>query len=149
MRCCADIHTKNILHRDLKAMNLFLDEKNNVKIGALLGPCLNCADFDLLSGDLGVAKVLGSTKYAHTMVGTPYYLSPELCQDKPYNGECACASILLTCDTLNRCCCADKSDVWALGCVLYELATLKHPFDANNQVLACLPPTVAPILTTR
>jgi len=44
-------------------------------------------------------------------VGTPYYLSPELCNGQPYN---------------------HKSDVWALGCVLYELATFKHAFDATN-----------------
>lgn len=48
---------------------------------------------------------------ARTMVGTPYYLSPELCQEKPYN---------------------NKSDIWALGCVLYEMTTLKHAFDAAN-----------------
>jgi NIMA (never in mitosis gene a)-related kinase len=60
----------------------------------------------------GVAKVLGSKNYARTVVGTPYYLSPELCEDKPYN---------------------EKSDVWALGCVLYELASLRHPFEAQNQ----------------
>lgn len=37
-------------------------------------------------GDLGVAKVLGTnTGFAKTCVGTPYYLSPELCEDKPYN----------------------------------------------------------------
>ena len=52
------------------------------------------------------------TKFARTFVGTPYYLSPELCEEKPYN---------------------EKSDVWALGCVLYELCTFKHPFDATNQ----------------
>jgi NIMA (never in mitosis gene a)-related kinase len=46
------------------------------------------------------------------MVGTPYYLSPEMCEEKPYN---------------------EKSDIWALGCVLYELCTFKHPFEANNQ----------------
>lgn len=46
------------------------------------------------------------------MVGTPYYLSPELCEDKPYN---------------------NKSDVWSLGVILYELCTLRHPFEANNQ----------------
>jgi serine/threonine protein kinase len=44
-------------------------------------------------------------------VGTPYYLSPELCEGKPYNR---------------------KSDVWALGCVLYELTTFRHAFDATN-----------------
>ena len=49
---------------------------------------------------------------AHTIVGTPYYLSPELCEEKPYN---------------------HKSDIWSLGCVLYELCTFKHPFEAKNQ----------------
>ena len=49
---------------------------------------------------------------AHTVVGTPYYLSPELCEEKPYN---------------------HKSDIWSLGCVLYELCTFKHPFEAKNQ----------------
>lgn len=49
---------------------------------------------------------------AHTIVGTPYYLSPELCEEKPYN---------------------NKSDIWSLGCVLYELCTLRHPFEAANQ----------------
>ncbi len=50
-------------------------------------------------GDLGVAKVLGTnTGFARTCVGTPYYLSPELCEDKPYNEvrggsrECVCVS---------------------------------------------------------
>lgn len=44
-------------------------------------------------------------------IGTPYYLSPELCEDRPYNR---------------------KSDVWALGCVLYELCTLKRAFDGQS-----------------
>ena len=90
------IHNKKILHRDIKSMNVFLAKEDDVRIG-----------------DLGVAKVLSNTAaFAHTYVGTPYYLSPELCEDKPYN---------------------TKSDVWALGCVLYELCALRHPFDANNQ----------------
>lgn len=46
-----------------------------------------------------------------TVVGTPYYMSPEVCQNHPYTF---------------------KSDVWALGCVLYELCTLKHAFSADN-----------------
>ncbi|XP_075193883.1 serine/threonine-protein kinase Nek5-like [Anomaloglossus baeobatrachus] len=48
---------------------------------------------------------------ARTCVGTPYYLSPEICENRPYN---------------------NKTDIWALGCVLYELCTLKHPFEAGN-----------------
>ena len=95
------IHSKRILHRDIKSMNVFLIRDDCVRIG-----------------DLGVAKVLANTAaFAHTMVGTPYYLSPELCEEKPYNV---------------------KSDVWALGCVLYELCTLKHPFDALNQAALLL-----------
>ena len=69
-------------------------------------------DEDIRIGDLGVAKVLeDTTNFAHTMVGTPYYLSPEMCEQKPYN---------------------EKSDIWALGCIMYELATYKHPFDVCN-----------------
>jgi NIMA (never in mitosis gene a)-related kinase len=54
---------------------------------------------------------------AHTRIGTPYYLSPEICMDKPYN---------------------TKTDMWALGVVLYEMLMLCHPFDAASmeQLLA-------------
>jgi serine/threonine protein kinase len=64
-------------------------------------------------GDLGVAKVLDETgAFADSLVGTPYYLSPELCENKPYNCQ---------------------SDVWALGVILYELCTFERPFTASNQ----------------
>ena len=106
----AAIHNLKILHRDLKALNIFLTKDLDVKIG-----------------DLGVAKMLTHTKFAKTFIGTPYYLSPEICQDMPYN---------------------DKSDVWALGCILYELCTYKHPFEAKSQgalILKILKNQPAPI----
>ena len=59
--------------------------------------------------DFGVSRVLLSdSAMAHSCVGTPYYLSPELCQDQPYGYA---------------------SDIWSLGCVLYELVSLRHAFD--------------------
>lgn len=48
---------------------------------------------------------------AHTVVGTPYYMSPEVCKSEPYTS---------------------KSDIWALGCILYELCTLKKAYEADN-----------------
>ena len=63
-------------------------------------------------GDFGIARSLdGTTDMAKTCIGTPYYLSPEICEGKPYNA---------------------RSDVWSLGCVLYEMITLRHAFEAAN-----------------
>eukprot|EP00736_Rhodelphis_marinus_P013952 Rmarinus@m.10326 len=89
------LHAHNILHRDLKSANVFLMSKRRVKIG-----------------DFGVGKILQATDHkAHTQVGTPYYVSPELWKNKPYNA---------------------KSDIWSLGCLLYEMAALRPPFDARD-----------------
>ncbi|KAF6750271.1 kinase-like domain-containing protein [Ephemerocybe angulata] len=79
-----------ILHRDLKPDNVFLDEQNNVKLG-----------------DFGLSKALAQASFENTYVGTPYYMSPELMQEKAYDS---------------------KSDIWSLGCLIYELCALKPPF---------------------
>ncbi|XP_041851737.1 serine/threonine-protein kinase Nek8 isoform X4 [Melanotaenia boesemani] len=105
------VHNKLILHRDLKTQNILLDKHQMiVKIG-----------------DFGISKILVSKSKAYTVVGTPCYISPELCEGKPYN---------------------QKSDIWALGCVLYELASLKRAFEAANLpalVLKIMSGTFAPI----
>ncbi|XP_013977341.1 serine/threonine-protein kinase Nek4 isoform X10 [Canis lupus familiaris] len=89
------LHEKHILHRDLKTQNVFLTRTNIIKVG-----------------DLGIARVLENNgDMANTLIGTPYYMSPELFSNKPYNY---------------------KSDVWALGCCVYEMATLKHAFNAKD-----------------
>ncbi|XP_058028638.1 serine/threonine-protein kinase Nek4 isoform X3 [Ahaetulla prasina] len=89
------LHEKHILHRDLKTQNVFLTRSNIIKVG-----------------DLGIARVLDNQHdMANTLIGTPYYMSPELFSNKPYNY---------------------KSDVWALGCCAYEMATLKHAFNAKD-----------------
>ncbi|XP_059198844.1 serine/threonine-protein kinase Nek5-like isoform X2 [Centropristis striata] len=90
------IHDRKILHRDIKAQNIFL---TNGGMKAKLG-------------DFGIARMLNNTmELARTCVGTPYYLSPEICESRPYN---------------------NKTDIWSLGCVLYELCTLRHPFEGSS-----------------
>ena len=89
------VHDRKILHRDLKNQNIFLTKDNTIKLG-----------------DFGIARILSNTREkAKTMVGTPYYLSPEIIENKPYTFS---------------------SDMWSLGVVLYELCTLKPPFNAEN-----------------
>ena len=61
--------------------------------------------------DFGISKVLSSKSKAMSVVGTPCYISPEVCEHSPYN---------------------QKSDIWAVGCILYELMTLKRAFEARN-----------------
>lgn len=63
------LHEKHILHRDLKTQNVFLTRTNIIKVG-----------------DLGIARVLENQyDMASTLIGTPYYMSPELFSNKPYN----------------------------------------------------------------
>ena len=87
------IHKKKIIHRDLKSGNIFLMKSGIVKLG-----------------DFGIAKGLQSTwEKAKTLVGTPYFLAPEIITNKPYDAKC---------------------DIWALGVLLYELMTFRMPFNA-------------------
>ncbi|KAN0119472.1 kinase-like protein [Hyaloscypha variabilis] len=83
-----------ILHRDLKPENVFLGEDNSVKLG-----------------DFGLSKIMQSHDFASTYVGTPFYMSPEICAAERY--------------TL-------KSDIWSLGCIIYELCAREPPFNAKT-----------------
>ena len=89
------IHDRKILHRDLKTQNIFMNQNGSIKIG-----------------DFGIARVLSDTKSkAKTVVGTPYYLSPEIIKSEPYSF---------------------KSDIWSLGVLLYEMCALTPPFNAQS-----------------
>ncbi|MCJ1475436.1 G2-specific serine/threonine protein kinase [Lambiella insularis] len=85
-----------ILHRDLKPENVFLGTDNAVKLG-----------------DFGLSKLMQSHDFASTYVGTPFYMSPEICAAERY--------------TLH-------SDIWSLGCIMYELCARQPPFNAKTHL---------------
>jgi len=89
------LHAKHILHRDLKPSNIFLTISGDVRLG-----------------DFGMSKVMSCTgAYARTFVGTPYYVSPEVIQEKPY---------------------AWPADVWSMGCIWFQMCAQRVPFEARN-----------------
>ena len=87
------LHSNHIMHRDLKTANIFLTKNGICKLG-----------------DLNVSKIV-KMGLLYTQTGTPYYASPEVWEDKPYDY---------------------KSDIWSIGCILYELCALSLPFKGNN-----------------
>lgn len=80
------------MHRDLKSANVFISNKN-YKLG-----------------DLNVSKICND-QMAKTQTGTPYYASPEVWHDEPYNSKC---------------------DIWSFGCLLYEMCCLEPPFQGSD-----------------
>ena len=92
------LHDNKIMHRDLKCANIFLMKNGLLKLG-----------------DLNVSKI-AKMGMAQTQTGTPYYCSPEIWRDCPYNY---------------------KSDIWSVGCIVYELCALKPPFRGTNLKELC------------
>lgn len=91
------MHDNRLLHRDLKPENILLTSRNGG---------------DLRITDFGLSRVLEATAaVARTQVGTPYFIAPEVCLERPY---------------------ASHADVWSLGCITYEMCALRVPFDGAN-----------------
>ena len=89
------LHDLKVMHRDVKCANILISGRGECKL----------ADFN-------VSKVVSQQSgFLHTQTGTPYYASPEVWKDRPYDF---------------------KSDIWSLGCVLYEMASLRPPFKAKD-----------------
>ena len=96
------MHDMSVMHRDIKCANIFLFKVQGI------------SDKDLFMaklGDMNVSKVTGAHGLNYTQTGTPYYASPEVWRDEPYSY---------------------KSDIWSLGCVIYEMMALKPPFQAKD-----------------
>lgn len=88
------MHSKNVIHRDIKSHNLLITDEMQVKLA-----------------DFGLAQVMDeSSTISQNLIGTPWYFSPELCKGEPFSF---------------------KSDIWALGIVLYRLCSLHAPFDED------------------
>lgn len=88
------LHDLNVVHRDLKGANILLNKSKTIAKVA----------------DMNVSKV-AKNKYLYTQTGTPYYASPEVWRDEPYD---------------------KKSDIWSLGCLIYELCALRPPFSGKD-----------------
>ena len=89
------LHTRNIIHRDIKCLNILLTKDHQLKLA-----------------DLGASKITDAQMLA-TRVGTPLYLAPELVRQVPYDL---------------------KVDIWALGCVLYQVSCMEAPFVGDNLI---------------
>lgn len=90
----SSLHSMNIFHRDIKPANILLSKNSS----------------EAKLADMNVS-IICKTGLARTQTGTPYYTSPEVWMERPYDG---------------------KSDVWSLGCVLYEMAAQSPPFTAKD-----------------
>jgi NIMA (never in mitosis gene a)-related kinase 2 len=103
---------QTILHRDLKPENIFLDAGMNVKVG----------DFGLSKIDTSAElKPFWLRQRANSekeeFVGTPYYMAPEILAGAPHSV---------------------KSDIWSLGCILYEMCSLRYSSFFTVSILSIL-----------
>ena len=92
------LQKKSIAHRDLKPSNIMIDNNGYLKMI-----------------DFGTSKILSSSDYTSTIIGTPHYIAPEILQGKGYSLSC---------------------DFWSLGICMYEIFYGKYPFgNYANEVI--------------
>ncbi|KAK9017646.1 hypothetical protein V6N11_000654 [Hibiscus sabdariffa] len=129
-----------------KCSNIFLTENNDIRLGRKLRLVFLCVPLPLpfktenfpslcIIGDFGLAKLLNQEDLTSTVVGTPNYMCPELLADIPYGY---------------------KSDIWSLGCCMFEIAAHQPAFRApdmaglvnkiNRSSISPLPTVYSPAL---
>lgn len=111
------LHTNGIIHRDIKPLNIFITK--------------NYKTFKL--GDLGVSRqVSPDTLMINSFCGTPLYLSPELLNIYENSSKNSNYNIINENSSPNQSYYNEKTDIWSLGVLLYELCVLYPPFNASN-----------------
>ncbi|KAM5235497.1 testis-specific serine/threonine-protein kinase 4 [Ctenodactylus gundi] len=106
----AYLHSKGIVHRDLKLENLLLDKRENVKIS-----------------DFGFAKMVPSNQPVHSSSSYKMNCFSHLCQTYCGSFAYACPEILLGLPYNPF-----LSDIWSMGVILYTLTVARLPFDDTN-----------------
>lgn len=96
LRAVSYLHSLNIIHRDLKPENILFKSKSD--------------DSEIKIIDFGLSKKCGEAETMHSVVGTLYYVAPEVLEKK-YGHEC---------------------DIWSLGVILYILLSGRPPFEGQN-----------------
>src|SRR5277367_1765748 len=107
------------MHRDIKPANVFITTAGVAKLG-----------------DLGLGRFFSTMTYkAHSIVGTPYYMSPERMHEigyRPLLRQSRASALVSKFQIYSY---SYKSDIWSVGCLLYEMAALQSPFFGEKMNL--------------
>jgi len=126
------LHRNQVVHRDVKPGNIFISphppgatpeearpSKPSEHASVSIAPPqaelarIDVKNVTLKVADFGISKIMRSGSYAHTVVGTPFYIAPEICESRPYTST---------------------ADMWAVGCIVFELCALRKLFAGDNML---------------
>ncbi|CBZ52128.1 hypothetical protein NCLIV_019170 [Neospora caninum Liverpool] len=114
MNYCADGDLAGVIEKQSRKKAPFKESQILKWFAQILMALKHIHSHKIIHRDFGISKLLDHTNaQAKTFIGSPFYLSPELCAGNPY---------------------ATASDIWAAGCVLYEMATFHTPFHMATSI---------------